>query len=90
MSGLTTFFSFYPFTPDHLPSIEKTVSVKAPWLIIHGAEDAEISVRNAEIFYEANIDSKRRKYIVPEAGHNDLFMTAGPDAYCARIAEFLK
>jgi len=83
-------FVFYPFTPNYLPSIEKAPAVKAPWLIIHGAEDAEISPRNAELFYGANISSKREKYIVTGAGHNDLFMTAGPDRYCARIAKFLK
>ncbi|HNY10478.1 MAG TPA: alpha/beta hydrolase, partial [Candidatus Wallbacteria bacterium] len=83
-------WAFYPFTPNYLPSVEKAVSVKAPWLIIHGADDAEISVENAYILFDSKGLSTRRKYIVPGAGHNDLFMTAGPDAYCARIAEFLK
>lgn len=81
---------FYPFAPNYLPSIEKASAVKAPWLIIHGAYDEEISPKNADIFYDANISSKRVKYIVPGAGHNDLFMTAGPDRYCAHIAGFLK
>lgn len=83
-------FIYYPFTPNYLPSVQKAAEVKVPWLIIHGSDDSAISVKNADVFFDANIAAKREKYIIAGADHNDVLMKAGPDNYCARIASFIK
>ncbi|HTQ55074.1 MAG TPA: alpha/beta hydrolase [Bryobacteraceae bacterium] len=67
-------------------SIAKIGRVRAPLLIVHGDRDRLIPVRMGQALFAAAHPPKSL-WLVPGAGHNDIWETAGPD-YPARLAAF--
>ncbi len=84
----------FPFLPPGIPlgetydSIGKLPRIRCPLLVIHGDRDELIPVGEGLDLFEAAAEPKEL-YLVQGAGHNDVFMVAGPE-YARRIAGFLE
>lgn len=84
--------SAYPFVPDLIVpdvyrSIEFIRQIKAPLLIIHGAQDHIIPVEMGKRLFKSAPHPKRF-YSVPQASHNDVYVV-GQREYLRQIEEFL-
>ena len=83
----------YPWLPvrrlllDHYPSIERMASIHAPVLVIAGDRDDIVPAALSQRLYDAAGEPKRW-LLVPDAGHNDLELLAGP-AMMAEVRRFL-
>lgn len=84
-----------PFLPTNLvfkseryPSLERMGRITAPVLVIHGERDTLIPVRQGRTLYE-RANQPKQLYLVADAGHNDVAMTAGA-AYGTRIRDWLE
>ena len=78
-------FDWRPQVPyDNLGKIDK---LKAPLLIIHGAQDEIIPVEMGRRLFAAARDPKEL-YIIPGAHHNDTYLVGGP-AYFERLKSFI-
>lgn len=82
-------FIFYPFVPDRLPSLKKSESIKAPWLMIHGDSDGTINFKNCVELYNSRSQASKDKYIVPGARHNNVY-SSDPAAYLKTLENFMK
>jgi fermentation-respiration switch protein FrsA (DUF1100 family) len=72
--------------PDVYRSIDLIRHIKAPVLVIHGAEDEIVSFSMGKKLFEAAPHPKRF-FSVPGAHHNDVYEKAGKD-YLREIEEF--
>lgn len=78
----------YPIIPfDKYKNIQKISKVKAPILFIHGSKDSIIPIWHARALYD-KATAPKTFYEVPEAGHNDLLLIAGPH-YWHNIQKFV-
>jgi len=78
-------FDWRPRVPyDNLGKIAK---IKAPVLMIHGADDEIIPVEMSRRLFAAARDPKEL-YIIPGAHHNDTYLVGGR-AYFRRLREFI-
>ena len=83
----------FPMLPDgaslgeEYASIDKIGDVKCPILVIHGDMAELIPIVEGKTLFEAAPEPKEL-YLVPGAGHNDVFMVAG-SGYAGRIGTFL-
>ena len=62
--------------PDAYPSLRLISTLRAPLLVVHGADDALVPVEYGRALFVAAPDPKRLR-IVPGVGHNDLMSGAG-------------
>ncbi|HPJ97291.1 MAG TPA: alpha/beta fold hydrolase [Syntrophales bacterium] len=65
---------------DGFGNLGKIRTFPNPTLIIHGGNDEIIGVDEGRALYEASPSGKKHLVIIPEAGHNDLFMV-DPNTY---------
>jgi uncharacterized protein len=70
----------YPFlpravVPDAYPNLRRIPRLRAPLLMLHGANDGIVPLMHGEELYAAAPEPKRIE-VFPDAGHNDL---VGPD-----------
>jgi fermentation-respiration switch protein FrsA (DUF1100 family) len=83
----------FPMLPAGTPlgeeydSIGKIANARCPIMVIHGDRDELIPTAEGVALFESAPEPKEL-YLVPGAGHNDVFMAAGHD-YAGRIAAFL-
>ena len=68
----------------NLPLIEK---MEIPLLVIHGEKDTIIRPSHGRKLYEVSAAEDKTLELVPEAGHNDLYLVAG-DEVVRWVAEF--
>jgi fermentation-respiration switch protein FrsA (DUF1100 family) len=71
----------YPFlpralVPDAYPSLRRIGELRAPLLVLHGADDRIVPVMDGQALFEAAPDPKRIE-IFDDVGHNDLITRAG-------------
>jgi uncharacterized protein len=71
----------YPFipgglVPDAYPSLARIAALRAPLLVIHGADDELVPLSHGEALFEAAPEPKRM-HVVARAGHNDLVRRMG-------------
>jgi fermentation-respiration switch protein FrsA (DUF1100 family) len=82
----------YPFLPvsailrTRYASIEKIDQVKAPLLVVHGADDDVVPLAQAQHIFEAAVEPKRL-FVVEAAGHNDVIPLGG-EPYFQLLREF--
>jgi len=72
---------------DAYPSLERIPRLRAPVLIVHGAEDEIVPVAHARALFAAAREP-RRPHVVEGAGHNDLVAAMGA-GYGAEVAAWL-
>lgn len=65
---------------DGFGNLGKIRTFPNPTLIIHGGNDEIIGVDEGMALYEASPSGKKHLVVIPQAGHNDLFMV-DPNAY---------
>ncbi len=70
---------------DQFRSIDKIAAIKAPLLIIHGAQDRTIPLRFARRLFQAAVQPKSFE-VLDAAGHNDLYNHGA----AALVLDFLK
>lgn len=73
---------------DGIGNQEKIKSVRVPTLIIHGAGDKLIPLRNAETLHANSGAADKRLVVIPTAGHNDV-LVRGQQYYFAAIRNFI-
>jgi hypothetical protein len=84
----------YPFLPvrlllrDRFPSIDRIHLIRSPLLVLAGARDRIVPIRQSQRLYAAAPDPKRI-VIAPEADHNDHELLAGDEMILA-ITRFLQ
>jgi uncharacterized protein len=71
----------YPFipravVPDAYPSLRRIRELRAPLLVLHGADDRIVPVMDGEALFHAAPGPKRIE-VFAGVGHNDLIMRAG-------------
>jgi fermentation-respiration switch protein FrsA (DUF1100 family) len=76
-----------PLTGVHFDSISKIKRVRCPILFIHGNRDEIVPYRLGRKLFDG-APSPKTFYEVPNAGHNDLVWSAGPE-YSAQLRRFL-
>lgn len=84
----------YPFLPvrwllrDRYPSLDRIAHVRAPLLVIAGAEDGIVPFENSEALYQAGAEPKWL-VTIEGADHNDESLVDGPELIAA-IQTFLQ
>ena len=73
----------YPFipralVPDAYPSLRIIPRLRAPLLVLHGADDPIVPLMDGEALFEAAPEPKRIE-VFPGVGHNDVLARAGSD-----------
>ena len=63
--------------PDAYPSLRLIAGLRAPLLVLHGADDMIVPVEHARALFAAAPTPKRLR-IVRGVGHNDIVSSAGP------------
>jgi fermentation-respiration switch protein FrsA (DUF1100 family) len=63
--------------PDAYPNLRRIGELRAPLLVLHGADDTIVPRRHGSALYEVAPDPKRIR-VVPDVGHNDIVSRAGP------------
>jgi fermentation-respiration switch protein FrsA (DUF1100 family) len=72
--------------PDAYPSLRRIRELRAPLLVLHGADDRVVPVMDGHALFEAAPDPKRIE-IFAAVGHNDLITRAG-DRWIQAICSF--
>ncbi|MEY2516343.1 MAG: uncharacterized protein QOJ89_3701 [bacterium] len=63
--------------PDAYPSLRRIAGVHAPLLVLHGDDDMTVPVEHGRALLHA-APGRKRLFIVPGVGHNDIVSLAGP------------
>jgi dipeptidyl aminopeptidase/acylaminoacyl peptidase len=75
--------------PQDIRPIDQVARIAPrPILIIHGEQDATVSVNNSRHLYET-AEQPKELYLIPNAGHTD-FLTADPENFELRVVTFLE
>ena len=74
---------------EGFPNGERMRSIRIPTLLIHGAEDQLIPLREAEELLQLCVAEEKRLVVIPQADHNTLMMV-GRDRYLQAIEGFIK
>jgi alpha-beta hydrolase superfamily lysophospholipase len=72
---------------DDFCPLRKAHKTLIPTLIIHGASDTLVDPANAQRIFEASAASDKTLVLVPECGHNDIFL--GPQ-YWSSLSAFVR
>jgi uncharacterized protein len=72
---------------DH-ECLEMVKKIRNPALIIHGAQDSLIPVREAEDLYRNLGSDQKEMVLIPSAGHNDI-MSVGFERYFESLQQFV-
>ena len=65
-----------PLVPNAYPSLDLIPRLRAPLLVLHGADDPIVPLMDGEALYEAAPEPKRIE-VFPGIGHNDVLARAG-------------
>ena len=63
--------------PDAYPSLRLIANLRAPLLVLHGADDMIVPVEQGQALFAAAPEPKRLR-ILPGVGHNDIISLCGP------------
>ena len=74
---------------EGFPNGVRMRSIRIPTLLIHGAEDHLIPLREAEELLQLSAADEKRLVVIPRADHNTLMMV-GRDQYFQAIEGFIK
>lgn len=83
ISPFTSVFRLRPparmFPGDRFPNIDRIDQIDCPLLVVHGERDSIIPAAHGRQLADAHPGPDKRLFVVPGAGHNDLFQVAGPE-----------
>ncbi|MEL6250631.1 MAG: alpha/beta fold hydrolase [Bacteroidota bacterium] len=77
------------FKPAHVKPILSAENIQQPILLVHGGNDVNISPNHGKKVYEHLASREKQLYLIPEAGHNDLFDKGG-NAFADTLFAFVE
>ncbi|MDW3651609.1 MAG: alpha/beta fold hydrolase [Bacteroidia bacterium] len=65
------------FDPEQVKPVQSAQEIQQAILLVHGEKDVNISPKHGKRIFEQLASKNKRLYLIPEAGHNDLFDKGG-------------
>ena len=65
------------FNPEEVKPAQSAKKIQQAILLVHGEKDVDISAKHGKRVFEKLASQDKQLYLIPEAGHNDLFDHGG-------------
>ncbi|MEM8889757.1 MAG: alpha/beta fold hydrolase [Bacteroidota bacterium] len=65
------------FNPEEVKPVQSAKKIRQAILLVHGEKDVDISAEHGKRVFDKLASQDKQLYLIPEAGHNDLFDHGG-------------